>query len=98
MKKNASKGMRVVSEFFYDFRTLIIEFFLELYYILDMVLKCGVIAQLGERYNGIVEVRSSILLGSTTKQQYSNPVKWIRVYAFHSSIGFPKNSRLSRYT
>ena len=25
----------------------------------------GAIAQLGERYNGIVEVRSSILLGST---------------------------------
>ena len=27
--------------------------------------KSGAIAQLGERYNGIVEVRSSILLGST---------------------------------
>ena len=27
----------------------------------------GAIAQLGERYNGIVEVRSSILLGSTNK-------------------------------
>ena len=25
----------------------------------------GAVAQLGERYNGIVEVRSSILLGST---------------------------------
>jgi hypothetical protein len=27
--------------------------------------KSGAIAQLGERYDGIVEVRSSILLGST---------------------------------
>ncbi len=27
---------------------------------------CGAIAQLGERYNGIVEVGSSILPGSTT--------------------------------
>jgi frataxin len=27
--------------------------------------RCGAIAQLGERYDGIVEVRSSILLGST---------------------------------
>ena len=29
------------------------------------VLQCGVIAQLGERLNGIQEVRSSILLSST---------------------------------
>jgi len=28
-------------------------------------IKCGAVAQLGERYNGIVEVVSSILISST---------------------------------
>jgi hypothetical protein len=31
-----------------------------------LTLKPGAVAQLGERYNGIVEVRGSIPLGSTT--------------------------------
>ncbi len=30
-------------------------------------LECGALAQLGERYNGIVEVSGSIPLGSTTR-------------------------------
>lgn len=33
--------------------------------------ECGAIAQLGERYDGIVEVRSSILLGSTNQKSIS---------------------------
>ena len=34
----------------------------------------GAIAQLGERYNGIVEVRSSILLGSTKIKPISEDI------------------------
>lgn len=38
------------------------------FYLCDFVVCCGfgAVAQLGERYNGIVEVRGSTPLGSTT--------------------------------
>ncbi len=45
---------------------------------------CGAIAQLGERYNGIVEVGSSILPGSTNSLFQ---VSQLRSQANHFSVG-----------
>ena len=38
----------------------------------------GAVAQLGERLNGIQEVRGSIPLSSTTKILTQLPLKWLR--------------------
>ena len=48
-------------------------------------LRCGVVAQLGERLNGIQEVRSSILLSSTRnfkglRKQTVNPFSFFQPY------------------
>ena len=52
--------------------------------------KCGAIAQLGERYSGTVEVRSSILLGSTifTISQYFQ-LKLNALLALHGEFFCP---------
>ncbi len=40
--------------------------------VIDLVLESGVVAQLGERYDGIVEVRGSIPLDSTMLNYFQN--------------------------
>ena len=55
----------------------------------------GAIAQLGERYNGIVEVRSSILLGSTIMKPATLMGCWLFPFCGFFVFG-PTSTRLKR--